>query len=122
MRSAIVALSVVVGLLGTGAAGADTASRQKVPATANIFGAGFAAAPQPAGGGGGTLPPVLRLPRGPARILTFPRVVGKVNPIVRMAKYNGPGGDGVGPTDVSSWHGISGSCTRRTGCSWSGSS
>ncbi|MCP9487590.1 MAG: hypothetical protein MSC30_17220 [Gaiellaceae bacterium MAG52_C11] len=95
-----------------GAVASTDLAAKKVPATANIFGSGFAAAPQPAGGGGGTLPPVLRLPRGSAdaapRIVTFPKIVGKVNPIVRMAPYNGPGGDGVGPTDVSSWPGISG--------------
>lgn len=108
MRSTVLALIVVSGLLTTGATGAIKSSQKKVPGTANIFGAGFVTNPQPAGGGGGTRPPMLRLPQGSARVVTFPEVAGKVNPIVRMAEYNGAGGDGVGPTDVSSWRGISG--------------
>jgi hypothetical protein len=82
---------------------------------ANIFGAGFQTAPQPGGGGGGTLPPFWRLPAGENRIVTFPSITGEVNPIVGGAPYNGPGGDGVGPTDVKSLRGISGIVDRKNG-------
>jgi hypothetical protein len=113
------ALAVATGLLATGAVASTGPARQPVPATANIFGAGYTTAPQPAGGGAGTLPPVWRLPRGATRFVTFPRVTGRVTPIVSgthgAAPYNGPGGDKAGPTDVSSWRGISGIVHRKNG-------
>lgn len=71
-------------------------ARQIVPATANIFGAGYATAPAPGGGGAGTMPPVWRLPEGSARVVSFPLVTGRVTPVDSMAPYNGPGGNGRG--------------------------
>lgn len=86
-----------------------------VPARANIFGAGHPEPPAPAGGGAGVLPPAWHLPKGENRVVTVPRATGRVNPIVGTVADNGPGGDGVGATDVTSWHGISGIVNRRNG-------
>ena len=76
-----------------------------VPGQSNIFGAGHASAPGPAGGGGGTLPPVFDF-TGPT-VLTL-AVTGQVT-------YNGAnfygadGGQFLGAsTDMSSIGGISG--------------
>lgn len=79
-----------------------------VPSTANIFGAGHKIPPAPGGGGRGTLPPLRPLPAGPARILTVTSARGCVNPIRGQAPWNGPAGDGVGKTDVTSFEGLSG--------------
>ncbi|MEX2210583.1 MAG: hypothetical protein WD689_02300 [Gaiellaceae bacterium] len=46
-------------------------------AKANIFGAGLAVPPEPGGGGAGRLPAVWRIPPS-ARVVTFPRVAGRV--------------------------------------------
>jgi hypothetical protein len=86
-----------------------------VPARANIFGAGHTEPPAPGGGGAGVLPPVWHLPEGSGRVVTVPAATGRVNPIVGTADENGAGGDGVGPTEVVSWHGISGIVHRRNG-------
>ena len=40
----------------------------EVPGTSNIFGAGIAEPPAPAGGGGGTQPPCMSIPRGTSTI------------------------------------------------------
>lgn len=87
----------------------------KVPATANIFAAGLDAPTAPGGGGGGVLPPVSVLPKGPSRVVTFPRVTGRVNPISMYPDWNGPAGDKIGPTDVRSFQGISGIVHRTNG-------
>lgn len=79
-----------------------------VLATANIFGAGRDVPPAPGGGDGGTLPAATTLPTGLARVLTFPRVMGCVNPIAMYDEWNGPAGDMIGPTDIASFGGISG--------------
>ena len=89
-------------------------ARQRVPARANIFGAGFNVAPDPGDGGGGVLPPAWRLPAG-ARVVTFPRVTGRVSPVEWQDAWNGPRGDGEGPTDVETYRGISGIVDRRNG-------
>lgn len=114
MRTAI-AFALTAGVLVTGAAAATELTAKSVPARANIFGAGYTTAPQPGGGGAGTLPPVWRLRRGPNRIATFPRITGNVTPIQREAPYNGAGGDRIGSTDVNSWRGISGIVHRKNG-------
>lgn len=49
----------------------------RVPATANIFGAGRSA-PPPGDGGVGTLPPEVALPVGKYRVATFPAISGEV--------------------------------------------
>jgi hypothetical protein len=81
---------------------------EQVRATANVFSAGRDELAQPGGGGGGGFPPVWELPPGSDRVVTFPSVTGEVNPIVNQVDYNGPEGDGRGPTDVNSYEGISG--------------
>jgi hypothetical protein len=77
---------------------------------ANIFGAGREDPPQPGGGGAGVEPPVWDIPDGTDRVLTFPEVTGRVNPITSQPEFVGPEGDGgeFGTTDVQSFGGISG--------------
>lgn len=87
----------------------------EVSARANIFGAGTDTAPSPQGGGGGVLPPGWELPDGGKRVVTVPEITGEVTPIASEYPYNGPGGDGVGATDVSSYGGISGIVNRKNG-------
>lgn len=79
-----------------------------VPADANIFGAGSEVAPDPGGGGEGTLPPGWLLPDGSQRVVSFPRVTGSVNFWEFNVPWNGPKGDGTHTTDVASYAGISG--------------
>jgi hypothetical protein len=85
-----------------------------VSAQANIFGAGSDFAPGPGGGGGGVMPPSVQLPEG-SSVVTFPKVTGKVTPRMGEMGYNGPGGDGKGETDITSYGGISGIVDRRHG-------
>ena len=93
----------------------DESAPLRLLATANIFGAGYDAPPAPGDGGAGTLPPGWRLPAGSNRVVTFPRITGTVTPIAGSRPANGPHGDGVGPTDVQSWQGISGIVHGRNG-------
>jgi hypothetical protein len=86
-----------------------------VPAQANLFGAGREQPPAPGGGGPGVLPTSWRLPDGARRVVTFPSATGRVNPIEGAAPENGPAGDGMGGTDVSSFDGISGMVHLRNG-------
>jgi hypothetical protein len=92
----------------TACGGTETETSLTVPARANIFGAGQAKPPDPGGGGAGVLPPMVALPPGANRIVTFPSITGSVNPIMGDAEWNGPAGDGVGGTNVLSFGGISG--------------
>jgi hypothetical protein len=79
-----------------------------VPADANIFGAGRNEPPGPGSGGQGSLPPVVELPGGASRV-TFSDAGGELTPITQEPdSTNGPAGDGVGPTNVKSYVGISG--------------
>ena len=100
----------------------EMSSTIRVSARANIFGAGHDVPPAPGGGGPGLLPPVVYLPPGQGRVVTFPSVTGKVNPITGMigvpdADFVGPAGDGgrFGTTDVQSFGGISGVVHRSNG-------
>jgi len=99
----------------TAVTGSELGHPQTVSAQANIFGAGHEHPPAPAGGGAGVLPPAWRLPDGSDRVVTILAATGKVNPIVGSASSNGPGGDREGPTDVTSYGGISGIVDRRNG-------
>jgi hypothetical protein len=81
--------------------------RGTVPGQANIYGAGREAPPAPGSGGGGVLPPVFPLPSGTSRVVTFPSVTGRVNPIAG-GPDNDPNGDLIGATNVKSLQGISG--------------
>jgi hypothetical protein len=85
-----------------------------VSAQANIFGAGSDFAPGPGGGGGGVLPPSVELSEG-ASVVTFPAVTGKVTARMGSLGYKGPGGDGTGETDITSYGGISGIVDGRHG-------
>lgn len=94
----------------TAEAGAG-ATCQIVLGTANIFGAGHDAAPDPAGGGPGTLPPMWEIPNG-ASTMAVTDTVGTVKP-VPMSGGNGAAGAGPGlPTDIGSHDGISGIVNR----------
>lgn len=98
------------------ARGAQPGDRRTVSAQANIFGAGRdEVPPSPGGGGSGVKPPGWQLPEGSGRVVTVTNVTGQVIPIVGTTGSNGPEGDGVGATDVYSWHGISGIVHRRNG-------
>jgi hypothetical protein len=86
-----------------------------VPGTANIFGAGRERPPAPGGGGAGVLPARWTLPGAATpQVVTFPRISGSVSPI-DPSDPNGAGGDRIGPTDVSSYRGISGIRHKRNG-------
>jgi hypothetical protein len=108
MPRIVIVLASVVLLLATGASASTELASKTVLGQANIFGAGRGAAPQPGGGGGGVLPPVWYLPQGSSRVATFPRITGKVTPIVGESPYKGPDGDHRGPTNIESLKGISG--------------
>ena len=103
--AAVVTLAVAV--VAPRPAGAATLS---VPSDANIYGAGHAVPPEPAGLGGGSLPPVFRFTPGPGQTLTFNGVTGCVAMTVSMGGCND--GDGstlhVMPTGVTSYGGLSG--------------
>jgi hypothetical protein len=60
-------------------------------------------------------PPVWQLPEGTGRVVTVPRATGHVNPLAGEVDDNGPGGDGVGPTKIRSYGGISGITHKRNG-------
>ncbi len=78
-----------------------------VPATANIYGAGFGTAPQPGGSGGGVLPTLVTLPAG-ATVVTFSNVTGTVS--FNGSNFNGAdGGTSLGAnTQVSAFNSLSG--------------
>ena len=86
----------------------------KVPGTANIFGAGREEPPAPAGGGPGDLPPYWLLPGTTDRVITFPKITGRISPIT-PTEDNSAAGDRIGPTDITSYRGISGIVHRRNG-------
>lgn len=104
-----VAAAAMLGAVLVPGAGAMTTATLKVPATADIFGAGRSAVP-PGSGGTGTLPPGFGLPAGNDRVLTFFAVAGKVTccknqrPVVN----NGPEGRPDFSTSLSGTGGISG--------------
>jgi hypothetical protein len=108
-RPVLASATVLVAIVGCGVGerGSTFDPTRKVSAEANIFGAGRDVPPAPGLGGRGVLPPVWLLPEG-SRFVTFPSVTGRVNPIEEEDDWNGPAGDGVGPTDVESFEGISG--------------
>ena len=85
-----------------------------MPGSANIYGAGREKPPAPSGGGPGTLPPRWMLSGPGTKIVTLPRVSGKVSPI-SPSESNSAAGDRIGPTDVGSHRGISGIVHRRNG-------
>lgn len=91
---------------------------QYVSSQSNIFGAGSELVmPAPGGGGGGEPPAFWKLPAS-AKVVSFPLAEGEVTPIssgVNERGLNGPGGDGIGPTNIESYGGISGLVHRKNG-------
>jgi hypothetical protein len=93
---------------------------QPVSSQSNIFGAGvtgYGSAPSPGRGGGGEVPRAWKLPAS-AGVVSFPYVEGRVTPVVSGVErrdFNGPEGDGEGPTNIQSYGGISGIVHRNNG-------
>jgi hypothetical protein len=79
-----------------------------VDAQANLFGAGLDHAPAPGGGGGGVLPPVVELPSGGTRTVTFPCTGGLTDFAGGLPSLGPEGFVGLQTTDVESFGGISG--------------
>ena len=98
-----------------GAAVGELGRPAAVPGQANLFGAGRDQPPAPGDGGPGVLPTSWQLPEGARRVVTFSSVSGRVSPIEGVAPENGPEGDGIGGTDVTSFGGISGIVHSRNG-------
>jgi hypothetical protein len=114
-HSSTVAASTTGPTASTSAEGQSCAGGlMAVSAQANIFGAGSDFAPGPGGGGGGVMPPSMDLPEG-VSVVTFPTVTGKVTARMGSIGYHGPGGDGKGETNITSYGGISGIVDRRHG-------
>ncbi|MBX3382001.1 MAG: hypothetical protein KF864_00690 [Phycisphaeraceae bacterium] len=81
----------------------------EVDGRANIFGAGYMVAPDPGGGGGGVLPPLIPLSAGQGNVVQVTSVTGTVSAGFGFAFHGGDGGTSAsGTTDVLSWGGISG--------------
>jgi len=78
-----------------------------VPGKANIFGAGLDEPEAPGGGGPGVLPPMWSVPPG-TTTMRVTDATGAVYAVIGGSNPNGPEGDLAGPTDVSSYGGISG--------------
>jgi hypothetical protein len=93
-------------LLPSSAAASSSFPAQVVRANANIFAAGLDTSPT-LPGGGGSLPPHWQLPAGKTRVVTFPRIVGAVT-FLSDRVPRGAAGNGAGPTNITSWRGISG--------------
>jgi len=79
-----------------------------IDAKANLFGAGLDDAPAPGGGGGGILPPVVELPSGGTRLVTFPCTGGLTDFAADTPTLGPEGFVGLQTTDVESYGGISG--------------
>ena len=80
-----------------------------ISSQANVFGAGHASPPAPGGNGAGTLPPVVSLPAGSARVVRFPSLTGTAFASCSNAVSNGPDGscNALG-TNVASVGGLAG--------------
>lgn len=100
------ALGIAVWLLS----GAERAVAVIIPGNANIFGAGHAVPPAPAGGGAGVLPIQAPLTISAGSEISFLSVTGLVNEGTGPGyenTWNGPEGF-VGPSDYNSVGGIAG--------------
>ncbi|HKN22082.1 MAG TPA: hypothetical protein VJX73_11725 [Terracidiphilus sp.] len=80
----------------------------QVSAKANIFAAGHAKPEDPGGGGAGVMPPFVKFPAGPGKILTFTTVSGQVSCCGGGSTFNGPDGGTSYQTSVLPYKGISG--------------
>jgi hypothetical protein len=79
-----------------------------VPGSANIFGAGHAAPPEPGSGGAGSLPPTFSFAALGGQVLTFSGVFGSVS-CCNSAQTGPDGGPfASGTTDITSYGGIAG--------------
>ncbi len=79
-----------------------------VDARANIYASGRSQPVDPGGLGAGAMPPVWQLPEGDVRTVSLTDVAGCVTPITGTSPFNGPAGDGYGPTLIEPYLGISG--------------
>ena len=115
MRGAIalLAAAIAVTLPGVAASGGAEAALARgitnsvtVAGTANIFGAGEDAPPDPGGGGGGTLPIEIDVVQGTS-VFTFPRVKGQTD-CCNQSPATPPDGGVRFDTGVTAFGGISG--------------
>lgn len=108
----VVAAAAVWAMTGVAGAGVLQAYEVIVPGSSNIFGAGQAVAPDPDGGGGGTLPPTVVLPAVQSgAYFSIAAAFGEVSCCgTGEGNFNGPDGGSFasGNTDVTSFNGISG--------------
>lgn len=79
-----------------------------VDAKANLFGAGLDRPPAPAGGGSGVVPPVIELPAGASRLITFPCTAGQTDFAAGIPTLGPDGFVGTQTTNVESFGGVSG--------------
>ena len=80
----------------------------QVSAKANVFAAGHAQPEDPGGGGAGVMPPFVKFPAGPGKILTFTTVSGQVSCCGGGNTFNGPDGGASYQTSILPYKGISG--------------
>ena len=80
----------------------------QVSAKSNIFAAGHAKPEDPGGGGAGVMPPFVKFPAGPGKILTFSTVSGQISCCGGGNTFNGPDGGASYQTSILPYKGISG--------------
>ena len=80
----------------------------QVSAKSNIFAAGHAKPEDPGGGGAGVMPPFVKFPAGPGKILTFSTVSGQISCCGGGNTFNGPDGGTSYKTSILPYKGISG--------------
>lgn len=105
MAAVVVAALVSLGS-SPSASAAPTGFTVTVPGTANIFGAGMATPPQPGGGGGGTLPVLINLPSGTARVHTLAGPIGLIDCCSGIP--GAPPTGGTSPSNINPYGGLSG--------------
>lgn len=101
-----------LGMVSAANGGVIAAFEVEVPGTANLFGAGHGVAPEPGGGGGGSLPPLIELPAVQSgAYFSMSAVFGSVSCCSGAGgTFNGPDGgtSAGGSTNINSFAGISG--------------
>lgn len=107
MKLSTIALALLLPCLIFDSTRVSATTIYTIPGTANIFGAGHTVAPDPGGGGGGTLPVGVALPVG-AFSVSFPSVTGEIITGTNPGNTDLPDGNAGAGYDISSYDGISG--------------